>query len=285
MAKRIFITDAVANGNYDSEIMSADYPDLVVPAITFYDAIGATVTPTAGTVKVYVSADGVNFVETKNSKFNAKESYLATRQLPSFAGLAIKCRIVLNGIVGATSFSATIWRGDVDQQIPVTVSANGNERVKVDSANTAFWDAREFRTGIDKTAAYTLKLVSPIDFILQMQTLTSNDGTAVLKAYTAAQIASEATPFNTVIQILPNNGMSTAPAYAKQITINGGGTVTLSGTPEPRETITVRAATSSSQRTTVGGDAIKERGLPAGTYYLVFTGSDYNYRLIYEERP
>lgn len=285
MAKRIFIAGAVANGSYDSEIMSADYPDLVVPAITFYDAVGSMVTPTAGTVKVYVSADGFNFVETKNSKFNAKESYLPTRQLPSFAGLSIKCRIVLNGIVGATSFSATIWRGDVEQQIPVTVSANGNERVKVDSANTAFWDAREFRVGIDKTATYTLKLVSPIDFILQMQTLTSNDGIAVFKAYTAAQIASEATPFNTVIEILPNNGMSTAPPYTKQITINGGGTVTLSGTPEPRETITVRAATSSSQRTTVGGDAIKERGLPAGTYYLVFTGSDYNYRLIYEERP
>lgn len=284
MAKRIFITGSVADGNYDSEIMSADYPDLVMPAITFYDALGAIVTPTAGTVKVYVSADGVNFVETKNSKFNAKESYLSTRQLPAFAGLAVKCRITLNGIVGATSFIATIWRGDAEQQIPVTVSANGNERVKVDTANTAFWDAREFRVGIDKTAAYTLKLVSPIDFILQMQTLTSNDGTAVFKAYTASQTTSETSPFNDTIQILPNNGMSTAPTYTKQITISGGGTVALNGTPEPREIITVRAATSSSQRTTVGGDAIKERGLPAGTYYLVFTGADYNYRLIYEER-
>ncbi|MBP6517899.1 hypothetical protein [Shewanella sp.] len=285
MAKRIFIAGAVANGNYDSEIMSADYPDLVMPAITFYDALGAMVAPTAGTVKVYVSADGVNFVETKNSKFNAKESYLSTRQLPVFAGLAVKCRITLTGIVGATSFSATIWRGDAEQQIPVTVSANGNERVKVDTANTAFWDAREFRVGIDKTAAYTLKLVSPIDFILQMQTLTSNDGTAVFKAYTSSQVTSETAAFNDTIQNLPNNGMSTAPAYTKQITISGGGTVALNGTPEPREIITVRAATSSSQRTTVGGDAIKERGLPAGTYYLVFTGSDYNYRLIYEERP
>lgn len=285
MSKRIFISGVVANENYDSEMMSADYPDLVMPAITFYDALGAVVTPTAGTVKVLVSADGLNYVETKHSMFNAKESYLATRQLPAFAGLAIKCRIVLNGVVGASSFNATVWRGDVDQQIPVTVSANGNERVKVDSANTAFWDAREFRVGIDKTADYTLKLVSPIDFILRMQTLTSDNGTAVFKAYTASQITAEATPFNDVIPILPNNEMSTAPAYTKVITINGGGTVTLNGTPEPREIITVRAETATARRTTVGSDAIKERGLPAGTYYLVFTGDDYNYRLIYEERP
>lgn len=72
MSKRVFISGVVANGNYDSEMMSADYPDLVMPAITFYDELGAVVAPTAGTVKVLVSADGLNYVETKHSMFNAK---------------------------------------------------------------------------------------------------------------------------------------------------------------------------------------------------------------------
>ncbi len=45
------------------------------------------------------------------------------------------------------------------------------------------------------------------------------------------------------------------------------------------------SGTATAQQTTVGGNAVKERGLPAGTYYLVFTGTDYSYRLIFEERP
>jgi hypothetical protein len=36
---------------------------------------------------------------------------------------------------------------------------------------------------------------------------------------------------------------------------------------------------------TTAGNSIRERGLPADTYYLVFTGDDYSYRLVFEERP
>jgi len=285
MAERIFINDSAADGEYSTKIMSADHPDLLLSSIIFYDATGIQVTPTSGTVTVLVSADDINFISIRNGSFNANESYFDSRQAPAFAGLAIRCKIVLDGIVGADNFAAIIWRGNVNQSLPVTSSVNGNERLKVDVGQTGFWDGREFRTGIDKTTAYTLKVVAPIDFILELQTLFSHDGTATFNAYNSEQISAEATPFNDPILVLPNNGMSTTPLYTRQTLITGGGSITLNGPQVPREYIKVVTATATAQQSTVGGNSIKERGLPADTYYLVFTGANYSYRLIFEERP
>lgn len=285
MAQRIYISGDVDDGDYDSEQMSADFPDLLIPSFVFTDIAGDQVIPSAGKVMVSVSVDGNNYINVRNYEFNASEAYLSDRQIPAFSGIAIKCRITLSGIVGATSFMAIVWRGESDQILPVTISANGNERLKVDVGQTGFWDGREFRTGIDKTAAYTLKIVAPIDFILELQTLFSHDGTATFNAYNSEQVSSESTPFNDAIQVLPNNGMSTTPLYTRQTLITGGGSITLNGPQVPREYIKVVTATSTAQRSTVGGDSIKERGLPADTYYLVFTGTNYSYRLIFEERP
>lgn len=289
MSKRVFISGVIANGNYDSETMSADYPDLVMPAITFYDALGAVITPTAGTVKVLVSADGLNYVQTKHSMFNAKESYLATRQLPSFAGLAIKCRIVLSGIVGATSFNATVWRGDVDQQIPVTVSANGNERVKVDSSQTGFWDGREFRLNEPlslTTDPFVIRITAPIDFILKTQKLISNAEEITMLAYRSGDGTAGGT-WNPSKHYAPNNDMSTAPSYAGRIAVDIGGTFVATVPENYRERIVSKSAGATAQQQTVGAESIAERGLPMGTYYLVFTGNggigDFN--LLLEERP
>lgn len=289
MSRRIFISGAVTNGNYDSETMSADYPDLVMPAITFYDALGAVVTPTAGTVKVLVSADGLNYVETKHSMFNAKESYLSTRQLPAFAGLAIKCRIVINGIVGATSFNAIVWRGDVDQQIPVTVSANGNERVKVDSSQTGFWDGREFRLNEPLTITATpfvIRITAPIDFILKTQKLIANAEQITMLAY-RSEDGAEGGAWAPSKHYAPNNGMSTTPSYAGRISVDIGGTFVATVPANYRERIVSKSAGATAQQQTVGAESIAERGLPMETYYLVFTGNggigDFN--LLLEERP
>lgn len=289
MARRIFISGTVASGNYDSETMSADYPDLVMPAITFYDALGAVVTPTAGTVKVLVSADGLNYVETKRSTFNANESYLATRQLPAFAGLAIKCRIVLNGIVGATSFNATVWRGDTDQQIPVTVSANGNERVKVDSSQTGFWDGREFRLNEPLTIAATpfvIRLTAPIDFILKTQKLISNAEQITMLAYRSGDGVAGGT-WTPSKHYAPNSVMSKAPSYAGRISVDIGGTFVATVPENYRERIVAKSSGATAQQQTVGAESIAERGLPMEIYYLVFTGNggigDFN--LLLEERP
>lgn len=158
-------------------------------------------------------------------------------------------------------------------------------RLRVDVGQTGFWAGREFRFDLEVDSAIVVKFSSPIDFILQSQTLESRDGIATLAAYQSADGVAGGTFTSDGIVNLPNNAMSDAPSYTKQIVITSGGTFTPNAGAAPREQITVKASTSTAQRQTVGGTAIQERGLPAGDYYLMFTGDNASYRLVYEERP
>lgn len=152
------------------------------------------------------------------------------------------------------------------------------------SAERGFWEGREFRLELSIAGPVVIKFESPVDFILRSQTLASNDGLATFKAWGASQGTPGGT-FATPVNVLPNNGMSDAPVYARQTTINTGGTFTPTGGQVPRETIDILASTATAQIATVGSSSIKARGLPAGTYYLAFTGTNAKYKLIFEERP
>lgn len=93
--------------------------------------------------------------------------------------------------------------------------------------------------------------------------------------------------FNIPAFIKPNNAMSSAPTYTRQITISSGGdfTPTDSNPNLAGEYIKAVAATSTAQRNTAGGSGVSERGLAAGDYYMIFTGTNASYRLVFEERP
>ncbi|AZF88588.1 hypothetical protein [Vibrio phage P23] len=158
-------------------------------------------------------------------------------------------------------------------------------RLRVDVGQTGFWEGREFRLDIEVSAPIVYKFSSPVNFILQFQTLLSHDGISTFTAYRAADGTEGGTFTGDGIANFPNNAMSDAPAYVQQTVITKGGTFAPTGTPVPREFIKSRAATATAQQTTIGGSAIQERGLPPGDYYLVFTGTDASYRLVYEERP
>lgn len=160
-----------------------------------------------------------------------------------------------------------------------------NARLKVDVAQTGFWEGREFRLEREIAGPTVIKFVSPINFILQLQAFASHDGEATLAVYSAAQGAEGGT-FTALTQN-PNNAMSTTPSYTPQITLSTGGTFTPSSSDPnfAREFVRVVSASATAQQSTVGGSGIKERGLGANTYYLVFTGLKASYRLIYEERP
>lgn len=160
----------------------------------------------------------------------------------------------------------------------------GTRRVRVDVGQTGFWEGREFRVRHIVTGPYVIRVSSPIDFILQLQSMTSNNGTLTFSAYRSAQGTPGGT-FDQEIHTLPNNGMSTAPAYTQQVSFLGGGTFTPGVDEDPAEYVKIISSTATAQRTTVGGGSIKERGLPAGDYYLVFTGTDGQWDLVYEERP
>lgn len=163
-------------------------------------------------------------------------------------------------------------------------SLGSNGRLRVDVSQTGFWEGREFRLDVKVTAPIVIKFESPVNFILQAQTLASNNGDATFEAWAASQGAAGGT-FATTTNILPNNAMSTTPEYTRQITAFSGGTFTPTGGQVARELISIKAGTQTSQRSTVGGSSIKERGLPAGIYYLKFTGTDAYYNLVFEERP
>ncbi len=160
-----------------------------------------------------------------------------------------------------------------------------NARLKVDVAQTGFWEGREFRLEREIAGPTVIKFVSPINFILQLQAFASHDGEATLAVYSENQGSEDGT--FTSITPIPNNGMSTTPSYAPQISLSIGGTFAPSDNDPnfAREFVRVVSASATAQQSTVGGSGIKERGLGANTYYLVFTGVKSSYRLIYEERP
>lgn len=167
-------------------------------------------------------------------------------------------------------------------------------RVQVDVGQTGFWDGREFRISyplsIPTTSQVVLKFVSPIDFILQLQELSSDVQGIKFEAYRSAQ-GTEGGTFTDMDDIFLNNFQSTAPVYTRQVTIATGGTFTPTGGEASVETIRVRVGTATAFQTTVGGTAKGERGLAAGTYYLVFTNitgtgtAEGVYSLTWEERP
>lgn len=111
MARRYFINGEVANGDFVSEEMSGSYEGCQLAFITFYsDEYITQSTPTAGTVEFSLSADGVNYKSVNSGSFNASQAYEESRTPPNASGLAIRAKVKLAGVAGATHFKACVWR-------------------------------------------------------------------------------------------------------------------------------------------------------------------------------
>lgn len=145
MGKHIYISGSVDDGEYISEHMSADFPDLRIAYILFFNESGDRVTPTDGVIKVYVSADGDYYKRAFDYQLSADSVYSEVLKMPSYTGLAQYCKIKLSGIVGAVTFKAAVWRSDINKANPLTSSDYGNERVRVDAQQTSFEDNEQFR--------------------------------------------------------------------------------------------------------------------------------------------
>lgn len=111
--KKTYIkADTVADGEYISHdlVQSVNYNELA--AITFYDNAGNIVTPTAGTVKVTLSPNGIAFRTVENGEFEAINAYDETRTQPNGIGLASSAKIELTGITGADKFVALFYQSE-----------------------------------------------------------------------------------------------------------------------------------------------------------------------------
>lgn len=174
------------------------------------------------------------------------------------------------------------------------VDTESKARIRVDVGQTGFWDGREFRisypVSVATTSKVVLKVVSPVDFILQRQSLYADEEGFIFQAYRSAQ-GTQGGTFGTNIPIYANNSQSSAPEYTRQVTITTGGTFTPGVGETPTETVRIRVSTATSKSSTVGEVLQGERGLAAGTYYLVFSNITESatalgvYDLIWEERP
>lgn len=68
--------------------------------------------------------------------------------------------------------------------------------------------------------------------------------------------------------------------------MESGGTIAVTNPQNYREYIGLAVSNATAQQQTVGGPALPERQIPAGTYYLQFTGTGTGaYYLSWEERP
>lgn len=169
----------------------------------------------------------------------------------------------------------------------ITGSSADTGRMKVDVAQTGFFEGREFRMSyefdIASGANQVLKFSATSDFILWEQRIEVDEGFLI---YTPTIDPATATGFVTTVPQYGKNRMSVAPVVTNTVTVTTGGTIT-GGTVV--ETARIKVANASGQQQSVGGVASSERGLPAGDYYLMLHAEGSITRgvinLIYEIRP
>ena len=112
MARDYIIKEEVADGEFLFPSMSSNYWSMLLSSICFYsdENYQTQVTPSGGTVKVQLSADGVNFSNVPAGEFSAIDTYNPDRTKPNALGVANSAKLTLQGVTGATHFKAIISR-------------------------------------------------------------------------------------------------------------------------------------------------------------------------------
>ena len=111
MARRYFISGEVTDGDFVSEEMSGSYANCQMAYIIFYsDEFVTQATPTGGSVTFTLSPDGNNYRTVDSGTFQADQAYAEGRTPPNANGLAIRGKLNMTGVTGATHFTACVWR-------------------------------------------------------------------------------------------------------------------------------------------------------------------------------
>lgn len=148
----------------------------------------------------------------------------------------------------------------------LTGTAIETGRLRVDPAQTGFFEGREFRVSYEFNIAsgttQVIKFSCTSDFILWEQRIEVDEGFLI---YKPTINPATATGFVTTIPQYGKNRMSTAPTVTNTVTVTTGGTITGG---EVVETARIKVANATGQQASIGGAVYSERGLPAGDYYL-----------------
>lgn len=164
----------------------------------------------------------------------------------------------------------------------LTSDAGGNQRMRVDVAQTGFFDGREFRIVRKLTAPVTYRFTFPIPVIVFEQFLAISNGSVELYAWAGSNVTASGTW--TPVPLWPKNGYNTS--YTPVSTVASGGSVVPIDANLYRDYANVVTSSATAQRFTVGGGEVSERYLAAGTYYVQLTGTGTgSYSIMFEERP
>ena len=241
-----------------SEPMSRSFQGAIVQ-LFFYDGAGVQVTPT-GAVPQLQRDYGAEF----------RPVYPTGENEWQFNGPCTNILLSLAGVTGYSTYRAIVWRSVPTLPLadPSLMAGTTNPRLRVDVAQTGFFEGREFRTfkewGAATTATYVIKAVVPVNIILFELGIELEAGTARIETLVGG---TEGGVFAEVLPILPTNTMSEKPqpAYVNQVTLTAGGTLAGGTLLDP-----LRAKTSdnSTFSASVGASAGAERGVGANTYYF-----------------
>lgn len=152
----------------------------------------------------------------------------------------------------------------------LTSERDGFRRVKTEQARTGLLSGRQFRMIRKITSPITFKFVSPVPFILLSQSLSIADGEFEYYAHRSINVT-ETVAFDTPVQVIRKNAVNTD--YTMQATISSGGSITIIDPEQYVDFVHMKTASSTAHRESLDSPAGSERILPAGSYYLRFTGS------------
>ena len=178
-------------------------------------------------------------------------------------------------------------------EVPKTSDRLSNfDRVKVDVAQTGFFEGREFRTfkelNVATGSTYVVKAMVPINIILFGLELSLETGQARLATVVGG---AEGGSFAEVLPLFGRNtmtvGVNRRLAYVPQVVLTAGGTHT-GGTEI--DVVRVKTGANANFSGSVGSEQADERGVGAATYYfrLVASGPDPLvgvFKARWEERP
>lgn len=176
-----------------------------------------------------------------------------------------------------------------------------NPRLRVDVAETSFFEGREFRTfrefsqplgtHLATNQRMLFRIVAPVNFILMSLDVGADNGQIRVTSFTGG------TPTGAFVQtlpIIPANSMVGTPAYTAQLVVTATAAgliaaVNLTG-GTLRDVLRLKVENSTGSASTVDSSQDSERGNPPATYYILLENigpGDYEgtLRTRFEERP
>ena len=169
-------------------------------------------------------------------------------------------------------------------------------RIRVDLAQTGFFEGREFRTfkelNIPQGQTVVMRINVPVNTILQSVALTLDAGSVKLRTVAGGTPVGA---FTENMPVIAKNTMTGGefpapplPLYLPQDTVNYGATGLTGGVDI--DVIRMVVANASGQAQTVGAAVDDSRGVGPGTYYWVFTNFGNGtatgvFSSFWEERP